>query len=191
MLRRMLLVFALAFGAGLVPAATRAAPWQVEPETLVWVEVAWQGRSVAVRFPTVAGSIDFDQNRPERAEATISVSAADATTGIAIVDRLIRSGGYLNAAEYPEINFHLDKLTQTSKSTAEVTGRITLRGVTRPIRFKAEVFRYGAAEGDPARFEAGFNLTGSIDRTEFGSTSGLPEIAAILPVYIRLLMSSG
>ena len=42
----------------------------------------------------------------------------------------------------------------------------------------------------PSRFEAGFNLTGSLDRTDFGSTGGLPDVAAVLPVHIRLLMSS-
>ena len=37
---------------------------------------------------------------------------------------------------------------------------------------------------------AGFDLTGRIDRTDFGSTGGLPEVAAVLPVHIRLLMHS-
>ena len=69
-------------------------------------------------------------------------------------------------------------------------GRITLRGVTRPVGFKAEVFRFGPADDDPDSFEAGFNLTGQIDRTEFGSTGGLPEVGAVLPVRIRLLMRS-
>jgi hypothetical protein len=62
--------------------------------------------------------------------------------------------------------------------------------VTRPVNFQAKVFAYGPAKDDPGRFEAGFDLSGSVDRTAFGSTGGLPEVAAVLPVHIRLLMSS-
>ena len=153
-------------------------------------DVDWEGKTVQVRFPTLTGDVDFDEKHPERTRATISVAAAAATTGVGVVDALVRSRDYLGADQYPTITFQLDKLTQTSKSTADVAGRMTLRGVTRPVSFKATVLRYGPATDDPGRFEAGFDLTGSIDRTAFGSTGGLPEVAAVLPVQIRLLMSS-
>ncbi len=174
----------------LLPLPAWAVPWQLDPATTVSVDVDWEGRTVAVRFPSLAGQIDFDKDRPGNAKAAITVATTDATTGVGVVDQLVRSHDYLDAADYPSITFRLDKLTQTSKSTADVVGRITLRGVTGPVTFKAQVFRYGAAADDPSRFEAGFNLSGSIDRTDFGSTGGLPQVAAVLPVHIRLLMTS-
>jgi polyisoprenoid-binding protein YceI len=173
-----------------LPLPAAAAPWKLAPETTVSVDVAWEGRNVTVHFPQLDGQIDFDQAHPETAKATISVATGVATTGVAVVDQLVRSRDYLDAADYPTIGFHLDKLTQTSKQTADVAGRITLRGVTKPVAFKATVTRYGPAADDPKRFEAGFDLTGSIDRTEFGSNGGLPEVAAVLPVRIRLVMAS-
>ena len=174
----------------LIPAAAFAAPWQLAPETTVAVDVGWQGNTVTVRFPTLSGRIDFDRDHPERAQATIRVATTDATTGAGVVDNLLRSKDYLDAADYPAISFQLDNLTQTSKSTAEVAGRVTLRGVTKPVAFKAQVTRYAPSPDDPDRFEAGFDLTGSIDRTEFGSTGGLPQVAAVLPVRINLVMTS-
>ncbi|MFO1209541.1 MAG: YceI family protein [Amaricoccus sp.] len=173
-----------------LPLPAAAAPWRLEPATTVAVDVAWEGRNVTVRFPQLDGQVDFDQAHPGAAKATISVNAGAATTGVAVVDQLVRSRDYLDAAEYPTIDFHLDKLTQTSKQTADVQGRITLRGVTRPVTFKATVTQYGPAADDPKRFEAGFDLTGSIDRTEFGSTGGVPQVASVLPVRIHLLMAS-
>ncbi len=174
----------------LLPALAAASPWRLSPETAVTADVEWHGRTIAVHFPELAGDVDFDQTHPEDARATISAATGAASTGVGVVDTLVRSRDYLDAADYPAITFRLDGLTQTSKSTADVRGRITLRGVTRPIVFKAEVFRFGPAADDPARFEAGFNLTGSIDRTAFGSTGGLPDVAAVLPLRIRLLMTS-
>jgi polyisoprenoid-binding protein YceI len=174
----------------LLPLPAAAASWKLDPASTVTTDVGWQGRTVEVRFPTLSGDIDFDQDHPERARAEISVSARDATTGVPVVDTLIRSRDYLGADRYPTITFRLDRLSRTSKSTAEVAGRMTLRGVTRPVAFEARVFAYGPASDDPGRFEAGFDLSGSVDRTAFGSTGGLPEVSAVLPVRIRLLMTS-
>ncbi len=174
----------------LMPAAAFAAPWRLSPETKVTVEVPWHGKQVPVSFPTLTGTVDFDETHPERTKASISVATTTATTGVGVVDQLLRSRDYLDAAEYPAITFRLDKLTRTSKSTAEIVGRITLRGVTKPLALDAQVLEYGPAADDPSRFDAGFQLTGSLDRTEFGSTGGLPDVEAVLPISIRLQMSS-
>lgn len=173
----------------LLPVTGAAEPWRLLPGTRVVADVAWRGQSVEVRFPTVTGEIDFDAERPETAQATIRVAAADATTGLAPVDALLRGSAYLDVARHPTIDFRLDRLEQTSGNTADILGRITLRGVTRPIRFAAEVFRYGPAPDAPGRFEAGFDLTGQIDRREFGSEAGQPDIAVVMPIRIRLLMA--
>ena len=182
---RLVLVLSL-----LLPVALQAAPWQLSPETQVAVDVPWQGRKVEVRFPTMTGVVDFDADHPETARAAISVSARDVETGLPPVNALVRSAGYLDAASFPTITFRLDRLVQTSKSTADIFGSLTLRGVTQPISFQAKVFRYGPAEDDPDRFEAGFNLTGQIDRTAFGSTADLPEVGAVLGLRVRLVMTS-
>ena len=154
MLARLILALVLASGPGW------AAPWRLDPATSVSVDVAWEGAPVVVRFPSLSGEVDFDADHPERAEATITVVTGDATTGVAVVDALVRSRDYLAADQYPQITFRLERLVQTSKQTADIHGRITLRGVTRPITFQATVFRYGPAPDDPDRFEAGFALEG-------------------------------
>jgi polyisoprenoid-binding protein YceI len=174
----------------LLPTLGLAAPWRIDPGTKVEVDVAWRGGTVAVSFPDLSGSIDFDADHPERAQAVIVVATTTATTGLAIVDELVRSDGYLQADRYPQMTFRLDRLVQRSRTSADVEGRITLRGVTLPVTYAANVIRYGPAAADPGRFEAGFDLTGSIDRTDFGSTGGIPDVASVLPVRIRLLISS-
>lgn len=180
----------LAFALLLLPAVALAAPWRLDPASSIAVKVGWEGRMVEVRFPDFSGQVEFDEANPERAQATISVSAQSATTGAGVVDALVRSDDYLGAGRFPTIVFEVDRLTRTSSQTADISGKITLRGVTRPLSFTAQVIRYGPADDDRARFEAGFDLTGSIDRTQFGSTGGLPEVAAVLPIHIRLLMHS-
>jgi polyisoprenoid-binding protein YceI len=172
------------------PLAAGAVPWQIESGTTVSVDVRWRKSLVVVRFPTVTGQIDFNEEHPETAHAAIEVSTENATTGIPPADSLVRSEGYLAAARFPHIRFDLQRLNPTSRNTADIFGTITFRGVTRPIAFLATVILYGPDPNAPERFRAGFDITGRIDRTAFGSEAGLPDVPAELPIRIRLLISS-
>lgn len=184
-MRSLLIVLILC---GTWPAAALAARWTIQPDTVVQVDADWRGQTVTVHFPSYAGRVDFDEKNLGSATATISIATGDATAGLAVVDQILRSGDFLAAKQFPQITFYLDRLTQTSASTADVAGRVTLRGVTRPVQFKATVIRYGPDPADPSQFLAGFDVTGAIDRTEFGSTGGLPDIAARLGLHMRLMM---
>lgn len=186
MMSRLLLLLSLA----LWPLASFARPWQLDPSSTVRVDVPWHGTQVPVSFPKISGEIDFDDKAPQNAKARITADARAATTGVALVDSLIQSADYLDSKEYPEIVFNLDRLTQTSKSTAEIVGRVTMRGQTHPVTLDATVFRFGPDAADASRFEAGFDITGKIDRTQFGSTGGLPDVGSVLIVNIHLLMAS-
>ncbi|MBD3624920.1 MAG: polyisoprenoid-binding protein [Rhodobacteraceae bacterium] len=179
-----LLLFALS-------APAISATWEIVPhDTRVEVDVNWLGRIVTLRFDRIHGTILFDRRRPERARAQITVDARAVSTGLAVVDAFVRGPDYLNVGAYPTIGFQLDRLVRTSPSTADVFGRLTLFGTTRSVSLQAQVFRYGPTPGAPQRFDAGFDLTGTVDRRDFGHTTGLPQIAATLPIRIRLLMRS-
>lgn len=176
----------------MLPSLAMSAPWVLDPaETSIKVKVGYKGSSaVTVDFPAVAGRIDFDEKRPQTARAVIKVGTRSAETGLGFINSLVKSPDYLASRAHPEITFQLDRLTKTSDSTADIAGRITLRGVTRPVVFKAQVFRFGPSKADPAVFEAGFDLNGQIDRRDFGSVAGQPDVATVLPISIRLVMHS-
>ena len=182
---------ALTLIALLLPLPALAAPWDIVQEhTRVAVDVGYLGSTVTMRFETINGAVDFDARRPERAKANIVVPAAQVETGLGFVNSLVRSKDYLNTRVHPDIRFRLERLEQTSDSTADIYGQMTLLGVTRPMLFKAKLFRYGEAQDGSGRFEAGFNLTGNVDRRSFGNMTGLPQVAAVFPIRIQLLIRS-
>jgi polyisoprenoid-binding protein YceI len=185
----MRLLFALVLW--LLPALAAAATWSVvEDETWVEVDVKYRGMVVTMHFDTVRGNILFDEKRPQTARASIAVGTRDVTTGFFIADRVVRSKDYLNVDQYPRVDFWLDKLVRTSDSTADIFGHVRFWDVEQPVTLKATVFRYGPNADAGGRFDAGFTLSGEIDRTEFGHTTGLPQVAAVLPIRIHLLMRS-
>ena len=174
-----------------MPAAAAAAPWQLDPATSIAVDVPWEGATVTVRFPPPTGSVDFDPDHPETARATVTVSARGATTGVPIVDSLVRSADYLGVEAWPEMTFRLDRLTPTSKQTAKVEGRHhhARRHPADRLRRPGDPLRPGRRRPRTASTPASTS-TGSLDRTAFGSTGGLPQVPAVLPIRIRLLMHS-
>jgi len=174
----------------LLPALAAAAPWILDPATSVSAEIDWKDQPIVVRFPGLTGEVDFDAERLEGAHATLTVPAGAATTGNPIVDAMMRSGDFLDAQRHPTITFELDKLAKTSKDTASVTGKVTMRGVTRPVELDARVLAFGPVGGDPKRIKADFAITGTLDRAAFGSTAGGSDVSTMLPLDIRLVMTS-
>ena len=176
----------------LLPAFALATPWHLDPSrTSIKVKVGYAGTSgVTVDFRSIGGAIDFDEKHPETARATIKVASQNVETGLGLIDNLVRSRDYLDAKGHPHITFRLDRIEPTSGRTANIHGSITLRGVTRPITFAANVFSFGPRNNAQGVFEAGFDMTGQIDRRDFGSTAGQPQVSTVLPITIRLVMTS-
>ena len=90
---------------------------------------------------------------------------------------------WLNAAAFPEITFTSTQIRQTGPADAEVTGSLTFLGATLPVSFKV---RYnGAYPGYPPydpNARAGFHAAGSLSRSAFGMTYGLPPEGSTMGV---------
>ena len=92
---------------------------------------------------------------------------------------------FLNGKKFPKIEFKSKKVTQTSESTATITGDLTLLGVTQEITLDAQLTGSLAAHpfagGKPA---VGFTATGEIDRTAWGFKHLANTMPPIAPAAI-------
>ncbi len=90
----------------------------------------------------------------------------------------------LDAANWPQITFRSDDVRRAGEGRAEVHGEITVRGVTRPMVFAAEIYRErGSVEGDLSALVV--QLTGALRRSEFGA-DGWSDLAGD-EVRLRIL----
>jgi polyisoprenoid-binding protein YceI len=81
----------------------------------------------------------------------------------------------LDTAKYPQIIFRSDKVRMTGPKSMEISGTLTLHGVTRPVVLQA-TYNGGYAgmpEMDP-HARVGFSAHGSFKRSDFGITFGVP-----------------
>jgi polyisoprenoid-binding protein YceI len=90
---------------------------------------------------------------------------------------------WLDAAQFPLITFTSRRVEMTSKTTAQISGDLTLHGVTKPVTLEAR-FNGGYAPNnhDPFGSRIGFSARGKINRSDFGITYGIPEKGSRLGV---------
>jgi polyisoprenoid-binding protein YceI len=90
------------------------------------------------KFSKFRGTIVVDRDHPEQSSVTVTIDAASIDTGIAKRDEHLR-GELFNVAKYPEITFKSGRVKQTGANVGEITGDLTMRGVTRAITLRAQL----------------------------------------------------
>lgn len=119
------------------------------------------------QFPGASGTLALDAANPGASHLDVSIPVAGVWTASAKLVEELKSADWLDAAAYPTITFHSTKVTLTGPTTADVTGDLTLHGVTHPVTLKA-TFTRGAVFAMTQKYMVGFQVTGDVKRSEFG-----------------------
>ena len=100
--------------------------------------------------------------------AKINFKAAIDTinTGVADRDAHLKSPDFFDAASHPELLFHSTGVKQLASDELEISGNMTIHGVTNPVTLKAEFA--GIAVDPYGQTKAGMSITGKIKRSTFG-----------------------
>jgi polyisoprenoid-binding protein YceI len=182
MLKRSALILALALGAASVhaqpaPAAPPSGVYAVEPHhTQVMFGISHLGFSTFYGvFSGASGSLTLDGGNPAASQLDVSVPTASVTTINATLNDELRSADWLDATAFPAMTFHSTKISLTSPTTADVTGDLTLHGVTRPVTLQAKLNTPGLNPMNKA-YTVGFEVSGHIKRSDFGVTKYVPFI---------------
>lgn len=110
--------------------------------------------------------IDFDSLANCRVDVTLDASGADASFPFAA--QAMKGPKVLDTDSHPEIAFRSTSVRPMGDG-AEVTGDVTIRGVTRPMILTATIWRQrGTEAGDRSRLTV--RLTGRVNRSDFGAT---------------------
>jgi polyisoprenoid-binding protein YceI len=94
------------------------------------------------KFSKFKGTIVVDRDHPEQSSVTVTIDAASIDTGIAKRDEHLREELF-NVAKYPEITFKSRRVKQTGTNAGEITGDLTMRGVTRAITLNVQLISKG------------------------------------------------
>lgn len=173
------------------PLAALSAPYTLDKSHAhVTFQVGHLGFStVHGQFRKFDANITFDPDNVEATQVNFVIDAASVDTFWEKRDDHIRGKDFLDVANHPEITFVTTSVKPTGAETAEVSGDLTIRGVTNSVVFQATLNKMGPSPFNPNQTIAGFSVTGQIDRTKYGVSYAAPAVSAIIPIQIELEMS--
>ena len=124
-----------------------------------------------MRFRVLSGAFTYDPTNWQATKVTISVDPKSIDTEDTAFNRTV--AGYFEPEKYPVIQFASTGLTANEEGKGQLSGDLTLHGVTRPVVLDVEFNGVGSGLLG-AGTRVGFSGTGKIKRSEFGVTGGRP-----------------
>ncbi len=163
---------------GSAPAPVPAGAYTVDKaHTSLLFRVSHMGFSTYTgRFARIDAALQFDPAHLAASRVTVnidprSIAADNAPSGFL---QTLAGEGWLDAEHYPELTFRSTSVEVTGPNTFRIHGELTLHGVTKPLILDA---RYnGGYAGHPMDPHArvGFSASGSLKRSDFGISFGIP-----------------
>ena len=133
-------------------------------------EAAFQVRhlltKVRGRFSDFQGTVVLDEAKPERSSVSITIQAASIDTSEPSRDAHLRSADFFAVDEFATLTFTSTEMAPAGKDLFEVTGDLTVRGVTK--RIAVPVVLLGKAKDPWGSERLGFEAEFTINRKEFG-----------------------
>jgi polyisoprenoid-binding protein YceI len=133
------------------------------------------------RFDELAGQFTVDRQNPANCSFELAAKTESVDTNNRKRDDHLRSPDFFNAKQFPAITFKSTSV-RPDKDGYEVTGDLTLHGVTRPVTFLL-------SGGKTAEFPKGVRRTGfSAELSVKPSEFGMNKVGGAIPdvVYIEL-----
>lgn len=118
------------------------------------------------RFSNFEGTVEFNEDRPELSSVKVSVDASSIDTSEPDRDKHLRSADFFGVETYPTLTFESTKVRKTAGSKFDVTGDLTIHGVTKEVTLPVTFI--GLAKDPWGKERAGFETEVTINRKDFG-----------------------
>jgi polyisoprenoid-binding protein YceI len=143
---------------------------------------------VGGRFTKFEGTIVLDRAKPEESSVDVKIDAASIDTGNPSREKHLNSPDFFDTAKFPEITFKSTKVAAKGKDTFEITGDLTMRGVTKPVTLT--VAANGFTSDGRGGQKTGFDVTGKLNRKDFGvNWNAVVDQNAMLSEDVDLVIS--
>ena len=146
-----------------------------------WDHMGFTNNAGTIAEPT--GSLTLDKANPAASKVSVTFTVANLRTGVAKLDEHLMKADFFDAAKFPTATFVSTSVKPDGATGADITGNLTIKGVTKPVTLDAEF--YGAGVQPMSKKEnVGFVATGTIKRSDFGMGYGVPVVGDAIELKI-------
>lgn len=122
--------------------------------------------NVSGSFGSFNANVETEDDDFSTANIEFTIDVASINTGNEQRDGHLKSGDFFDVENHPQMKFVSTGVAKKGDNEYEISGDLSLHGVTKPATFKAE---NGGSGKDPwGNHKTGFTLEGKIKRTDFG-----------------------
>jgi polyisoprenoid-binding protein YceI len=164
-----------------IMATAEATKWVLDP---MHSEVQFKIKHLVIStvtgsFKKFEGSATTQSDSFEGAEIDFSLDVDSVDTNQEQRDTHLKSPEFFDAEKYPKITFKSTSFEKVSEEDYKLHGNLTVKDVTKPVTLNVEFG--GSATDFYGNLKAGFEVTGSINRKEFGLVwDGVTEAGSIV-----------
>lgn len=152
----------------------------------IFFSVSHNGYSHAIgRLHIARGWLRFDPDDWSTAKTELDIDVGSADMGDDAWSRTVQGASLLDAKAHPTAHFVSTSVEKTGADTGLLNGRLTLRGVTRPVQIQFRLNRIGATIFE-MKTVAGFSGSAQLDRTDFGITRNPGSIGRRVTVRLEI-----
>ena len=121
------------------------------------------------KFKDFSGTIVMDPDDPPVSSVEVSIQTASISTDNDRRDAHLRSNDFFAADSFPTLTFKSTKVAPVGKDKYQVTGDLTMRGITKSVVLDVDFLGMGpiAIGGQPQGTKAGFDASTTVDRHDF------------------------
>jgi polyisoprenoid-binding protein YceI len=134
------------------------------------------------RFNTFSGGFSLDKDAIEKSSVNVEIEVSSVDSNHAELDKHLRGNDFFDVTKHPKASFVSTKVEKTGDNTANVTGNLTLKGVTKPVTLATT---YIGGGNDPwGGHRQGFEATTEIRLKDFGIDYDLGPASQTAQIYI-------
>ena len=136
------------------------------------------------RFNDISGTITADKENPAKSSVEFTVPVESLDTRVAKRDQHLKSPDFFNAKQFPVMTFKSKEVKEAGKDTYQITGDLTLHGVTKPLTINFK--KGGEAKGMEGEYRAGGETQFTIKRSDYAMNFMLNAIGDEVTVMLAI-----
>jgi len=150
-------------------ASSRAAveTYQIDPvHSSIGFSIRHFVSKVPGSFTQFSGTITVDRDNLENSSAEATIEVGSVSTANEKRDNHLKSPDFFDAAKFGTATFKSTAWKKTGENTFDITGDLTLHGVTKPVVLHATLLGFGP--GMRGAQLSGWEATATLNKSDFG-----------------------
>ncbi|MBN8630666.1 MAG: YceI family protein [Rhodobacterales bacterium] len=151
-----------------LPAQAATIAYQIDPAaSTVAFETDFGPDLITGSIPLETADLRLDFDNVANCTIEVALDVTGARASFPFAAQALKGPKVLDAREFPQMTFESVSVRRAGEA-ADVTGNITIRGVTRPVILRAQIFRPQGSKADDFSHLT-VKLSGRVNRSDFGA----------------------